>query len=57
MGSKGLKAIAVRGSRGITIHDPDRFMTICREAFNELAIHPDTGGAARSMAPMSSSPA
>jgi aldehyde:ferredoxin oxidoreductase len=44
MGAKGLKAIALRGSQGITIHDPERFMTICREAFNELAIHPDTGG-------------
>jgi len=44
MGSKNLKAIAVKGSQGIPIHDPGRFMTICREAFNELAIHPDTGG-------------
>ena len=44
MGSKNLKAIAVKGSQGISINDPDRFMTICREAFNELAIHHDTGG-------------
>ena len=44
MGSKRLKAIAVRGTQGIAIHDPDRFMAVCREAFNELAIHPDTGG-------------
>ncbi len=44
MGSKLLKAIAVRGSGGISIHNPERFMTVCREAFNELAIHPDTGG-------------
>ena len=44
MGSKRLKAIALSGSRGIPIHNPDRFMIMCREAFNELAIHPDTGG-------------
>jgi len=44
MGSKNLKAIAVRGSGGIGLHDPDHFMKICREAFNELANSPDTGG-------------
>jgi aldehyde:ferredoxin oxidoreductase len=44
MGSKNLKAIAVRGSQSIAIADPDRFMKTCREAFNELANHPDTGG-------------
>lgn len=44
MGSKNLKAIAVRGTRGIAIHAPDHFMTTCREAFNELANSPDTGG-------------
>ncbi|MCJ7830848.1 MAG: aldehyde ferredoxin oxidoreductase family protein, partial [Desulfobacterales bacterium] len=44
MGSKNLKAIAVRGTGGMTIHDPDTFMRLCREAFNELANHPDTGG-------------
>ena len=44
MGSKNLKAIAVRGSQSIAIHEPDRFMTTCREAFNELANSPDTGG-------------
>ncbi len=44
MGSKNLKAIAVRGSGGIGLHDPDHFMKICREAYNELANSPDTGG-------------
>jgi len=44
MGSKNLKAIAVRGGGGIALHDPDLFMRICREAYNELANSPDTGG-------------
>jgi aldehyde:ferredoxin oxidoreductase len=44
MGSKNLKAIAVRGSQSLAIAAPDSFMKTCREAFNELANHPDTGG-------------
>ncbi|MEJ2168816.1 MAG: aldehyde ferredoxin oxidoreductase family protein, partial [Desulfobacterales bacterium] len=44
MGSKNLKAIAVRGTGSIRLHDPDLFMKICREAYNELANSPDTGG-------------
>ena len=44
MGSKNLKAIAVRGTKGISLHAPDQFMVTCREAFNELANSPDTGG-------------
>jgi len=44
MGSKNLKAIAVRGTGGITCSDPELFMRTCREAYNELANHPDTGG-------------
>ena len=44
MGSKNLKAIAVRGTKTITIDNHSLFMKTCREAFNELAIHPDTGG-------------
>jgi aldehyde:ferredoxin oxidoreductase len=44
MGSKNLKAIAVRGQRPITIAKVETFMTVCREAFNEMAIHPDSGG-------------
>ena len=44
MGSKNLKAIAAKGTGTISVHDSTRFMKTCREAFNELAIHPDTGG-------------
>lgn len=44
MGSKNLKAIAVRGYRPITLARPETFMKVCREAFNEMAIHPDSGG-------------
>ena len=44
MGSKNLKAVAVRGTLSIAIHDQQKFMKTCREAFNELANHPDTGG-------------
>ena len=44
MGSKNLKAIAVRGSGGMSLFDPNVFMKTCRESFNELANNPDTGG-------------
>lgn len=44
MGSKNLKAIAVRGTRGIKIADYDGFLDMSKEAFNEVAINPDTGG-------------
>ena len=44
MGSKNLKAIAVQGSGSIPLFDSDNFMKVCREAFNELANNPDTGG-------------
>ncbi len=44
MGSKNLKAIAVRGTGGISYHDAEVFMRTCRESYNELANHPDTGG-------------
>jgi aldehyde:ferredoxin oxidoreductase len=44
MGSKNLKAIAIRGHHPITIARPEDFMRACREAFNEMAIHPDSGG-------------
>jgi aldehyde:ferredoxin oxidoreductase len=44
MGSKGLKAIAVRGNGSIPLFDSDMFMKTCRESFNELANSPDTGG-------------
>ena len=32
MGSKNLKAIAVRGTQGVSIADPDRFLEICLKA-------------------------
>jgi aldehyde:ferredoxin oxidoreductase len=44
MGSKNLKAIAVRGTQGISIHRAQEFIRTVRESFNELANHPDTGG-------------
>jgi aldehyde:ferredoxin oxidoreductase len=44
MGSKNLKAIAVRGTKSLSLRAPDQFMLTCREAFNELANSPDTGG-------------
>ena len=44
MGSKNLKAIAVHGNGSIPLYDSDTFMKTCREAFNELANSPDTGG-------------
>lgn len=44
MGSKNLKAIAIRGHRPISIAHPEYYMKVCREAFNEMAIHPDSGG-------------
>jgi aldehyde:ferredoxin oxidoreductase len=31
MGSKNLKAIAVRGSKGMRVHDPDKFEKLCWE--------------------------
>lgn len=47
MGHKGLKAIVARGSGTIGVADPDLFDLKIREAFNELANHPDTGGGRR----------
>lgn len=32
MGAKNLKAIAVRGTKGVQVHDPDKFMALCLEA-------------------------
>ena len=32
MGSKNLKAIAVRGTKGVSVADPDRFLEICLKA-------------------------
>ncbi|WP_031515432.1 aldehyde ferredoxin oxidoreductase family protein [Desulfofalx alkaliphila] len=44
MGSKNLKAIAVRGTNSVKIADYDKFVNMVKEAFNEVAINPDTGG-------------
>lgn len=44
MGSKNLKAVVVKGTRGIGIYDLDGFMRMCTEAYNELTVSPDTGG-------------
>jgi aldehyde:ferredoxin oxidoreductase len=44
-GSKKLKAIAVKGSGSIEIADYAEFIKENKEAYNEIAINPDTGGA------------
>lgn len=43
-GAKNLKAVVVKGDKGIKIHNRDEFMIALREAQNEIALHPDTGG-------------
>ncbi len=40
MGSKNIKAIAVRGTRGVAAHDPDRFMKAVHAARIKLDSHP-----------------
>ena len=42
MGSKNLKAVAVRGTKSIAIADFDYFMRMIKEAYNELSVSPDT---------------
>lgn len=44
MGSKNLKAIVAHGTNTFKVFDPETFMLVCKESYNELAIHPDTGG-------------
>ncbi len=39
MGSKNLKAIAVRGSRGVQVKDPERFMRVVAEKNDKLLHH------------------
>ena len=41
MGSKNLKAIAVRGTKPVTVHDPDGFIRACEKAKEELEQSPD----------------
>jgi len=40
MGSKNLKAIAVRGSKGVKIAKPELFLKSCREVFHEVVNAP-----------------
>lgn len=40
VGSKNLKAIAVRGTRGVKIADPEAFMAVCAEAQQQIRNHP-----------------
>ncbi len=47
MGSKGLKAIVVRGTGSIEVDDPKLYDLKIREAINELNNNPDTGGGRR----------
>lgn len=44
MGSKNLKAVAVHGQGSLQVFDPEEFLLNNKEAYNELAISPDTGG-------------
>ena len=41
MGSKNLKAIAIKGSKLVSIHDPKRFTKACATAFKELETSQD----------------
>ncbi len=43
MGSKNLKAVAVRGTKGVTVKDPQRFMQTVTEKKKILAENPVTG--------------
>ncbi|WP_456475732.1 aldehyde ferredoxin oxidoreductase family protein [Candidatus Pyrohabitans sp.] len=43
MGSKNLKAIAVKGGRGIELANPAEFKLKARECYRKLASHPTTG--------------
>jgi len=40
MGTKNLKGIAVVGTKGVNIADPERYMTLMQEATNEILDHP-----------------
>lgn len=44
MGSKNLKAIAVRGSLDIKLHDPDKFMMVLKEIYDLLYTTSAIGG-------------
>ena len=40
MGSKNLKAIAVRGTKGVALADPERYLSLVTELQQELKNHP-----------------
>lgn len=40
MGSKNLKAVVVRGTKGVKIADPEGFMEACDAAYQQLLTHP-----------------
>jgi len=40
MGSKNVKAIVVRGTKGVKIADPEGFMAACDAAYQQLLTHP-----------------
>ncbi|MFT5112176.1 MAG: aldehyde:ferredoxin oxidoreductase [Parasphingorhabdus sp.] len=44
MGSKNLKAVAVRGTRGVSVNDPVRFMDVVKKKNNKLFHHPSRKG-------------
>lgn len=41
MGSKNLKAVAVKGTGLVKVHDPEAFKTACLSAVKELEVSPD----------------
>ena len=43
MGSKNLKAVAVRGTGGVGVADPQAFREAARECYKMLKLHPVTG--------------
>lgn len=43
MGSKNLKAIAVRGSNSVKVAEPEEFIEACRDSRKKLKEHPVTG--------------
>ena len=47
MGSKNLKAVAVRGTRGVRVNDAPRFMRVVDEKNRKLWSHPSRRGLAR----------
>lgn len=44
MGSKGLKAVVVRGSKKVELADKERFMSVVKEKIDKIKKNPITGG-------------